>query len=273
MKKILFILISFIPIVLSAQSEIINFDPSTWSSITVQDSLILENLASDNLTVLSPTATGKIDTLETSDASEITFDTLSVDFIDVTNDIDVGDTIEFDNGAKIYNTHADTAYIEETVIKIEGDLHITGHVTSEKSGGLTYVSTPGTQTINTGGTFERLNEGAIAYTSAHLYNFTHDDGRLTYTGTPTIHIIISVTLAVESGEVAQETNFRIAKDGTTIAATNMPITFTALDFAANTPLKWLDEVATNSYYEIFGTSDTDADEFDINTLVFTITEH
>jgi len=143
----------------------------------------------------------------------------------------------------------------------------------EQTGGLTYVSTPGTQTINTGGTFERLNEGAIAYTAIHLYNFTHDDGRLTYTGIPTIHVTITVALAAESGETAQVTNFRIAKDGTTIAATDMPITFTALDFAANTPLKWLDEVATNSYYEIFGTSDTDADEFDINTLVFTITKH
>ena len=276
MKKILFILISFIPIVLSAQSGIINFDPiedSTWFTVTVKDSLFIEKLATSATKVLSPTSTGGTTSLETADGTSITWLSLTADAITVTDDIDIGDTLEFGNGLKIYNTHADTGYIEETVVKIEGDLHVTGHVTSEKSGGLTYVSTPGTQTINTGGTFERLNEGAIAYTSAHLYNFTHDDGRLTYTGTPTIHVTITVALAAESGETAQVTNFRIAKDGTTIAATNMPITFTALDYAANTPLKWLDEVATNSYYEIFGTSDTDADEFDINTLVFTITEH
>jgi len=139
--------------------------------------------------------------------------------------------------------------------------------------GLAYVSTPGTQTIGTGGTFERLNEGAIAYTAAHLYNFSHADGRLTYTGTPTIHVTITVALAAESGETTQVCNFRIAKNGTSIAATNMPITFTALDYAANTPLTWLDDATTNDYWEIFGTLDTSSDEFDINTLVFTITEH
>ncbi|MBA7546381.1 hypothetical protein ES705_38771 [subsurface metagenome] len=154
-----------------------------------------------------------------------------------------------------------------------GQVKNLSYPSSDNYGGIAYVSTPGTQTIGTGGIFERLNEGAIAYTSAHLYNFTHDDGRLTYTGISTIHVTITVALAAKSGETAQVCNFRIAKNGTTIAATDMPITFTAVDYAANTPLKWLDEVDTNDYYEIFGTSDTSADEFDINTLVFTITEH
>lgn len=242
-------------------------------NLTLGGTLTITDLASDNLVIISPTAIGKQDTTETEDATTATFDTLKFDYGDVTNDLDIGDTLEFDNGFQLYNTYADTGYLKETVVKVEGDLHVTGHVTSEKSGGLCYVSTPGTQTINTGGTFERLNEGNIAYTADHLYNFTHDDGRLTYTGTQTIHVTITVAIAAESGEVAQVTNFRIAKDGTTIAATDMPITFTALDAAANTPLKWLDEVATDSYYEIFGTSNTDADEFDINTLVFTIAKH
>ena len=163
--------------------------------------------------------------------------------------------------------------MKETVIKLDGDLVITGDISRDQAGGLSYISTPGTQTIGTGDTFERLNEGAIAYSSDHLYGFTHDDGRLTYTGTPTIHVTITVVLSVESGEIAQVTNFRIAKDGTTIAATNMPITFTAQDYAANVTLKWLDEVATSSYYEIFGTSDTNADEFDVLNGVFTIVKH
>lgn len=211
--------------------------------------------------------------LDIIDISKITIDTLAFDYGDITNDLDVGDTIEFDNGFQIYNTHADTGYLKEAVIKIEGDLVVTGNVESAAAGGICFVSTPGTQTINTGGTFERLNEGSIAYTGDHLYKFTHDDGRLTYTGTHNIHITLTVAMAIESGEVAQVTNFRIAKNGTTIAYTQMPITLTALDEAANTPLKWLDNAVTDDYWEIFGTSDTDADEFDVTTLVFTITKH
>ena len=40
---------------------------STWETITVNDSLILDYLAIPNTTVLTPTATGAIDTLETTD--------------------------------------------------------------------------------------------------------------------------------------------------------------------------------------------------------------
>jgi len=40
---------------------------STWETITVNDSLVLDYLATPNTTVLTPTSTGLIDTLETTD--------------------------------------------------------------------------------------------------------------------------------------------------------------------------------------------------------------
>ena len=67
-KKILLILTFLMPVVLSAQS-VINFDPfvSVFSTINVTDSLVLDYLATPNTTVLTPTVTGAIDTLETTD--------------------------------------------------------------------------------------------------------------------------------------------------------------------------------------------------------------
>jgi len=49
--------------------------------------------------------------------------------------------------------------------------------------------------------------------------------------------------------------------------------FVAQSTDSNIVLKWLDEFATNQFIEIFGTSDTNADKFDINNLVLTITSH
>jgi len=37
-------------------------------------------------------------------------------------------------------------------------------------------------------------------------------------------------------------------------------------------LNWL-EMVTNDYIEVFGTSDTNADTFDINNLVLTVVKH
>jgi len=164
----------------------------------------------------------------------------------------------------------DDSLVVNENLTVTGDLTVLGE--TSHSGALAYVSTPGTQTIGTGGTYERLNEGAIAYTSAHLEDFTHSDGRLTYTGTPDKHFLISVAMSIESGEIAQECNFRIAKGGTSIVGSNMGLEFSAANNTDATPLLWIDELSTNDYIEIFGTSDTNADEFDVLSLVFTITE-
>jgi len=131
MKKIIFILFLFIPVLLSGQSEIINFDPasgdpadssftsidvdtvffandSTYitgdgdtititvddvdgmyitsdgskSKVVVTDTFNIADLASSNTLVLTPTSTGNVDTLETTDITEVTLDTLDVDYIE-----------------------------------------------------------------------------------------------------------------------------------------------------------------------------------------------
>ena len=184
------------------------------------------------------------------------------------------DSIAFGNGASIDNSETDTLFIEEVVTKIEGELFVTGHVyEGEHASGLTYVSTPGTQTIGTGGTFERLNEGAIAYTGDHLHEFTHDDGRLTYTSAAEISMTIAATVSVESGEVTQEVQLRIAKNGTTIAGTNMQVEFTAVNGNASVSLFWMVDMNQNDYIEVWGTSDTNGDDIIINNLTMGLTKH
>ena len=184
------------------------------------------------------------------------------------------DSIAFGNGASIYNSETDTLIINESVTKVMGELLITGHVyEGEHASGQTYVSTSGTQTIGTGGTFERLNEGTIAYTGDHLHEFTHDDGRLTYTSPTGISMTVAATISVESGEVTQVINFRIAQNGTTIASTNMPVTFNAVNTNAAVPLFTLIDMAQNDYIEVWVTSDTNGDDVIINNLTMGITKH
>ena len=183
------------------------------------------------------------------------------------------DTTIFDEGAYLSNEETDTFKINETVIKIEGDLVITGDLTKNAAGGLTYISTSGTQTIGTGGTFEKLYEGAMVYTGAHLYGFTESNGRLTYTGTKTKHFTIMSHTTIESDEAAALVQVRLAKDGTTIAGTNTQHDYTAVDTDADLSFSWLMELSTNEYLEIYGTSDTNGDTFVVHNLTLTVVEH
>ena len=125
MRKVILILAFVLsPLILIGQHKYMK-------NVTVTDSVFITKLATSETKVLSPTSTGGTTSLDTKLASEITIDTILADFIDVTNDIDVGDTIEFDNGLKIYNTEADTGYIKETVIKVDGILAVTGTISGK----------------------------------------------------------------------------------------------------------------------------------------------
>lgn len=148
-----------------------------------------------------------------------------------------------------------------------------GDIAIDHSGGMVWVSTSGTQTIGTGGTFERLNEGAIAYTANHLHDFTHSDGRLTYTGTATKHFCVAVFPNIESHEASAKVQIRIALNGTTIAGTNQAHDYRATDTDAVIPTKWLLELSTNDYIELFGTSDTSSDTFELLSGALIISEH
>jgi len=184
------------------------------------------------------------------------------------------DSIVLENGGTITNSETDTLFITEVVTKIEGELKVTGHVyEGEHASALSFISTPGTQTIETGGTFERLNEGNIAYTGAHLHEFTHSDGRLTYTTADPISLTVNATISVESAEVTQEIQFRIAQNGTTIAGSNMQTEFNAVNGNAAVPLLWAVDMVQNDYVEVWGTSDTNGDAFILNNLTLFISKH
>ena len=232
------------------------------------------NLATDESVLLTVTETGGVDTMGVADIGTEamtvtglwTFDNVNIDSLQV-------DTIAFENSAVVSNIHADTLELTETVVKVDGDLYVSGQTVSEYSCGLSYVSTPGQMTIATGGTFEKLFEDAIAYTAGHLHNMTESDGRLTYTGTATIHATINVNVSIEADEVAQVCQFRIAENGTTIAGTNMAREFETQNKDSCIGLNWLIELATNDYIEVYGTSDEDGDTFQVNNLTLTVVKH
>jgi len=174
-------------------------------------------------------------------------------------------------------TVAASADSADLLILIQGDttkaITVYNHHLYMHSEGLCYVSTPGQMTIATGGTFERLFEDAIAYTAGHLNDFTHSDGRLTYTGTRTIHVTINCNISIESDEQAQVVQIRIAKNGTTIAGTNMTREFTNQNKDSCLGLNWMDEMVPTDYISMHGTSDTDGDQFQVNNLTLTIIRH
>ncbi len=254
MRYILLILFAFVAIGINAQVETIPTVTGSNSGDGEIKAIVASAQANDNLTE------------DRIDSSRIVFD-----YSDSTA---ILTTATFENGATISNTETDTFYIEETVTKITGELVITGHVSEgQHAAGLTYISTPGTQTIGTGGTFERLNEGAIAYTSEHLHEFTHSDGRLTYTSVDDIDVTISCAISVTSDETTQLVQFRLAKNGSTLVGTNMAHDFTATARNATIPIAWLEDLAQNDYIEVFGTSDTNGDTFILNNLTLAISKH
>jgi len=77
MKRLLLFLLLLLPVMVFGQ-RVIDLDiPTRLEYLELTDSLVISNLASDNLVVLNPTSTGNVDTTETSDISEITIDTLT----------------------------------------------------------------------------------------------------------------------------------------------------------------------------------------------------
>ena len=107
----------------------------------------------------------------------------------------------------------------------------------------------------------------------HLENFSHSDGRLTYTGTPTRDFIVSVHASIEGDEVAQLIQIQIAEGGVVIAGSNMQADYTAINTDKAISTTWIVELATNEYVEVYGTSDTNDDEFTVHNLVMRIAQY
>ena len=136
--------------------------------------------------------------------------------------------------------------------------------------GLMYVSTSGIVTISTGGTYQKVSGGNIAYTSAELLHFTHNAGRLTYTETHALVFIVTAFISIESGETAQDVSIRIAQTGPSIAGTTMERDFNAVNRPSALGVTWILELVADDYVELFCTSDANSDEIIINNLTFSI---
>ncbi len=138
--------------------------------VTVSDSVILEYMATPNTVVVSPTPTGKQDTLETADITGVTLDTIDVNYLGINSQI------VFSNGASIDNTETDTFQITETIVNIDGNLHVTGDLlvegTESKYADM-YLNANGTAT-----TMETANTpiGIRHFTIGALNGFTFDAG-------------------------------------------------------------------------------------------------
>ena len=118
-----------------------------------------------------------------------------------------------------------------------------------------YVSTPAATTIGTAGTFVKAS--GTTTLSAGALDFTMpSNNRLTYGGKITKRFWIMVAMSLTTGTAVQNLSIRIAKNGTTVAATEIDrLTGGASDIgaAAMTHITSLDET---DYLEIFLTNKT-----------------
>jgi hypothetical protein len=106
--------------------------------------------------------------------------------------------------------------------------------------GACYVSSTATTTTSQTPTYTKI---AGTYTAGELSGFTHSAGVLTYTGSLTKKFLVAVSIAADSS-ASDDFLFRIAKNGTTIAATGMTRSISASGFGAMS-LNWIIELATN----------------------------
>lgn len=109
-------------------------------------------------------------------------------------------------------------------------------------------------------------------TALDLKDFTHTSpGRLTYTGAVTKKFEIISAIAFTSSQSNQIVRFRVAKNGTTVAASEIARKLgTGTDLGA-LPLVFEVELVTNDYIEIFCTLDaSSSDTITANNMVCVI---
>ena len=145
--------------------------------------------------------------------------------------------------------------------------HSQASVDALSSFGFLYVSTPAATSITTGGTFVKA---AGTTTAGTLRDFTHVDNRLTYIGAEARVFSIDVAVSmISSNNII--THWRIAKNGTTIAASEQQrLVGTGAD-VGNAGVQAEAELSTGDYIELFCTSDTGEDAKSITAQRMTLT--
>jgi hypothetical protein len=111
--------------------------------------------------------------------------------------------------------------------------------------GSTYVSSTTTTTVSQTPTFTKI---AGTYTAGDLNGFTHLDGVLTYTGSLAKKFIVTASISATTTD-DDVYYFRIAKDGTSIEASQMTRSVVSSGIGA-IALSLVVELATNATIEV-----------------------
>jgi hypothetical protein len=119
-----------------------------------------------------------------------------------------------------------------------------------------YVSTPGGTTISVGGTYVEGTAGTWTLSTAPTANEFDEntDGRLRYTGTPTVNCLFlaSASLEIDTSAVSKEFGLALHKNGTLITGTKIvgiapSVTVNSVDLVTF----GYASMATNDYVSIF----------------------
>lgn len=121
--------------------------------------------------------------------------------------------------------------------------------------------------IAVSGTFVKVAGTTTAGT--YIGHFTHSDNRATASGASTAQYLVQALLSLTSGN-NQDLRVRVAKNGTTIAASTASIRTSGTGEAANITVMDIVELAPNDYIEIWLTNDTSTASVtvvDLNVIV------
>jgi len=132
-----------------------------------------------------------------------------------------------------------------------------------------YITTPAPVTIVTAGTYYKMAGTTAAY---QLVNFTHSNGRLTYTGAKTRKFDVVIPFSVSSSEKDITVTFEVYKNGGEGAVVPSRITRTlrAVGDIYVMPLASIVELAQGDYVELWGTASKSGTILTIETLSFLI---
>jgi hypothetical protein len=118
--------------------------------------------------------------------------------------------------------------------------------------GTLYISSGGDTSIDSSGVWYQLN-GTATYAAGRLFNFTHSDGYLTYTGNAIKDFVLSATIS-SGASAADLYHFAFAKNGTLIAASQVDRRIEAGLTHGNMGLHWIEELRQNDDITIVVTS-------------------
>ena len=176
---------------------------------------------------------------------------------------------------------ADTARIKSALQALLAD-NTTGDISAQDvrdvvesiypGHGAMYISSAAATTIGSASTYVKV---AGTTTATNLSNFSMAaDNRLTYTGTPDVHVHVAVSLSMTSGSSNQVVRFRVGKTGSTAGADAVASTIarkigTGTDIGS-TAVHFDGAMSTNDYLELFISNETGANNVTIDFMYFFI---